>query len=1295
MISLGRLRLRSHVWIRAGAALVAGVAALALFGWLTDVTVLASFGSGRIPMAPSTAVLLLFSAGLLFALIQIGNPPRPVLFRVVLLMLVLVAAPASLLLATSLRGIYSDVEHFCIIVQHIPGGAIMGHMSPLTAFCFLLFAASALAVLFSRRLGRSRWNFVVWLFAGLLVLVSVALILAYLYGTPFMYNSGFIPPALSTSIAFLALGAALCGLARLHPAAREHRPDDMQRSGVVLFVVFLVVAAAIVATGLMAFRKMEVRFRSEVEKNLSAITDLKVAELVRWRQERLADGAVYYQNPAFVGLVRRFLTNPSDTEIEIRGWMARSTTNSEYDRISLFSAAGAELLSVPAGTDAEADGQAEPIRAALQLGKVLLANLAKDALYDRPYMQLMVPLFDGQIGSSPLGVLVMRIDPYDYLYPLINSWPVPSRTAESLLVRREGDSVLFLNDLRFMQVAALDLKIPLSRMTLPAVQAVLGVEGMVTGLDYRNEPVVACVRAVPESPWYMVTRMDLAEVYAPLRSNLWALIGIVCSLLITAGAVVFAVWRRQHSRYYRDRLQLAEVLRRNMERQSVTLKSIGDAVISTDEQGRVELLNPVAEALTGWTQAQACGRPLEDVFRIFKEDTQEKVENPVTKVLREGGVVGLANHTILVARDGTVCPIADSGAPIRDETGSITGVVLVFRDQTAERASEKALHRIEWLLTRPFSPHAQPYTPPYGDLSELNTEGVIRRYVGKERLTGIVTDYLDLLETSGAVYEKNGDYALGMFSSGWCRFMDEASHRLCGTTDGPGALACGKWLCHESCWTKVSKETIESGVPVDRECEGGIHIYAEPVRAGDEIIGAINFGYGDPPRDAETLEVLAAKYQVDVDDLRRHAAAYESRPPFMIEMAKKRLAVSARMIGEIVERKRAEEQRLLTEDALRQAQKMESVGRLAGGVAHDFNNLLMGIMGYTELCREAIPPGNPVRGWLDEIMKEAERSAALTRQLLAFARKQTIAPKVLDLNDAVEGMLKMLRQLMGESIHLAWEPGNAVWPVKTDPGQLDQILVNLCVNARDAIGGVGKVTIETRNRIFDDAYCRHYEGCHAGDYAMLAVTDDGCGMDQETLKKIFEPFFTTKKIGEGTGLGLSTVYGIVRQSGGFVTAYSEPGKGSVFCIYLPRSKQAGEYKSVVPPPPVERVGGTETILLVEDESSVRVTASLLLKHLGYTVLEAESPLAALRLASEHAGGIDLLMTDVIMPGMSGRALAEKLSASAPSLKILFMSGYTANVIGDRGILEGNLAFLAKPFTSNELAGKVREVLDGA
>jgi len=377
-----------------------------------------------------------------------------------------------------------------------------------------------------------------------------------------------------------------------------------------------------------------------------------------------------------------------------------------------------------------------------------------------------------------------------------------------------------------------------------------------------------------------------------------------------------------------------------------------------------------------------------------------------------------------------------------------------------------------------------------------------------------------------------------------------------------------------------------------------------------------------------------------------------------------------------------------------QAQKMESVGLLAGGVAHDFNNMLSIILGYAEMAMDQVEPTEPIHANLQEICKAANCSADLTRQLLAFARKQTIVPKVLDLNETVEGMLKMLRRLIGEDVDFIWQPKASLWPLKIDPSQIDQILANLCVNARDAISGIGKVTIETGNSTFDQDYCAANFGFTPGEYVMLTISDNGCGMDKETLTHIFEPFFTTKEMGRGTGLGLATVYGIVKQNNGFINIYSEPGQGTTFRIYLPR--HVGKTDLMQKADLVEPAArGHETILLVEDDPVILKMTKMMLEKQGYTVLAANTPVEAIRLAGEHLDKIHLLITDVIMPEMNGPDLAKNILPFNPNIKHLFMSGYTANVIAHHGVLDVGVHFIQKPFSKQDITAKVRDALDKA
>ena len=396
-------------------------------------------------------------------------------------------------------------------------------------------------------------------------------------------------------------------------------------------------------------------------------------------------------------------------------------------------------------------------------------------------------------------------------------------------------------------------------------------------------------------------------------------------------------------------------------------------------------------------------------------------------------------------------------------------------------------------------------------------------------------------------------------------------------------------------------------------------------------------------------------------------------------------------IGESLLRKQEETEREKLEAQLHQSQKLESIGHLAGGIAHDFNNMLSVISGYSEIVLSKMNASDPNYSRVQEINKAGKRSADLTRQLLTFARKQTIVPKILDLNVSVAGMLNMLQRLIGENIKLIWMPAANLWKVKMDPSQIDQILANLIVNTRDAISGIGKVIIEIGNAELDEAFCKGHLDFTPGKYVVLSVSDNGCGMSLEILEHIFEPFYTTKEVGKGTGLGLATVFGIVKQNNGFIDVYSEPGKGTTFKIYLPRHEsenvgQEGKHEKT------KRITGTETVLLVEDETAMLQFVKSQLEDLGYTVLTTDRPIKAIKIAGEYKGDIHLFMTDVVMPEMSGRDLKEKINQIRSGIKCLFMSGYSKDIMSHNGVLDEGIHFLQKPFTAEALSVKVREAL---
>ena len=776
-----------------------------------------------------------------------------------------------------------------------------------------------------------------------------------------------------------------------------------------------------------------------------------------------------------------------------------------------------------------------------------------------------------------------------------------------------------------------------------------------------------------------------------------------------------------NSRDVTERRRAEETLRRERFLVDTLMEHLPDSIYFKDADSRFLRINrAMAERLGLGDPAQAAGRT---DFDFFAQDHAEAARRDEEEIIRTGRpVTNLEEQETWPDRPSTW--VSTTKMPLRDAAGRVVGTFGVSRDITERKVTELALARSQASLARIFQ--VAPVAISLSDLADgrildVNEEFVKTLGYSRDDLLGRTSLEIGLwvdpedrnalrriaaehgeaknresrLRTKdGLIREVRGNYQatdIGGRAVVLATFIDITERK-----EAERALR-GSEARFRTAFMTVADAHYIATRDEGRILEVNDHFETVFGYRREEAVGHTSLEldlYADPEDRKRMLAELRAKGQVRELEVvaRRKGGALI---PVRISVSDLTMGEQPLILGvvrDVSEQKRADDALRTLEEQFRQAQRLEAVGRLAGGVAHDFNNILTAISGYTELLLEDIRGTDPRRADLEEIRTATQRATALTRQLLAFSRKQVLQPRVLDLNEVVQGLEKMLRRLIGEDVDLAITPAAGLGAVRADPGQIEQVILNLAVNARDAMPEGGRLTIETANVELDSTYAGAHADAVAGPHVLLAVSDTGSGMSPEVQSHIFEPFFTTKELGKGTGLGLATVHGIVAQSGGRIRVYSEPGLGTSFKIFLPRVDRAGVTLEPAPAAPSAE-GGHETVLIAEDDAAVREVVAKALAHRGYTVLRASDGRAALELARTHAGGVDLLLTDIVMPGITGRELAQTLAVEHPRLRVLYMSGYTDDAVVRRGVLEEGMPFLQKPFTSDALALRVREVLD--
>lgn len=1313
-------------------------------------------------------------------------------------------------------------------------------------------------------------------------------------------------------------------------------------------------------------------------KELSSIALVKVEQIAHWRNDRISDAKFHAQSPLFNEAVERFIKQPTHSTVRAQLLSRLMLTKNEhtYERICLFSANGTLLLSTDSTKKKASSTTIQQVQAVAKEKNIFFHDFQYDSADNKVYMDIYVPI--GLRRPLPIAVLVLRVNPENELFPLISWWPLPTSTNETFIVYREADSVVFLSSQHFLSDRKTFYRRSIADTVIPAIRGVLGFEGETEGIDYRGKQVLASVHKIPNAPWYLIAKVDTDEVFQELYFRRTIII-IVAFLLIIASTGTLGVLLYYHQRnLYRKQLATESTLRKTYEEFRTTLYSIGDGVIITDAAGNIRNMNSVAEKLSGWKEQVAVGKHIQEVLVLKNEETGMPAHNPIQRVIREGVIVGLANHTVLVAKDGTERPIADSAAPIFDtKTKSISGVVLVFRDQTEERQKQKALRDSESLLRESqrqarigsyeldissgvwtssetldeifgIPPSYSKTVEGWSALIHPDDREMMVRYFQNEvvaargkfnreyriirqsdnqvrwvhGLGGLVLDdngapvkmlgtiqditerklqelkvedsersyralfnsiqdalyiqdnqgrFLDVNDGAVAMYGYPREFFIGktpeVLSAPGKNDMDSIAKKIREAFEGKpqrfefwGKRATGEIFPKEVRLFKsvyfgqdviiavaqditkrkhaeeilraseeryrklidaspdaiaitdvngnllfLSERTIELfGGSHHKSYEGenilnwitpqhrekalkGIHDVVAGVPNADNqykllredgsmFYGEINAAplidaNGNPEGIVALIRDITQRKQAE-ESLRKFSLVIEQSPAVVVITDKngdieyvnkkfteltgytleevqgknprilksgltpeatykemwsrlhegkewKGIFCNKKKNGELyweealitplyddegtlvnyvalkeditLQRKIAEEKAAL-EEQLRHAQKMESIGTLASGIAHDFNNILGIVMAHVSLLERLKDDQEKFSASVDTVFRTINRGASLVKQILTFARKTGTNLEFINVNKTIAEIQKMLGETFPKSITITTQLEKGLPLLSVDSTQFNQSVLNLCTNARDAMKDEGNITIRTQV-VNGNTIAGKFPAAAGRQFVAIAVSDTGPGIDELLKEKIFEPFFTTKDKGKGTGLGLSVVFGVMQNHNGFVDVESEPGKGATFTLYFPLPEGMIEQGETVDRSEKDVKGGTETILFVEDEEALTHIALQMLKSKGYIVITANNGEEGYKLFSKYQDSIDLIISDVGMPIMSGEKMYELIKRIKPSIRIIFATGYIEPSVKESLIQKGAKEFIQKPYNFTEFLQKVREVLD--
>jgi two-component system, cell cycle sensor histidine kinase and response regulator CckA len=953
--------------------------------------------------------------------------------------------------------------------------------------------------------------------------------------------------------------------------AGERRPA--LRAPLLLLPLFL---AAVAGVALLYYLGHSEELKRQQQEALLAISDIKVSEIANWLRERRDDAEVIVSNPMIARSVGQALSGRPAAVKELRAWLRTLAGNSDYSDAFVLDRAGREVMAAQdRETQVTPPSLADAVAEANRTGRVAVSDLYRDGVSGQVYMDLAIPILPAGAGAAPVGAIVLRVDPDRFLYPFVQSWPTPSESAETLLVRREQNQVLFLNELRHQKNTALRFRLPLSQSRLPAASGALGKEGLIEGIDYRGVPVLAVMRRIPGSNWVLITKVNTQEVYRPIREHGWWVVITAGLVFAGLGLGVLLLFRQEQARFYRRQYE-AELKRKVLERHYEHLNRLAnDIFLLMDASGRIVEANDRAASSYGYDRNELLELNIRD---LRTPETLPALDGQWEAVARGSGLVF---ETVHRRKDGSAFPVEESSRRIEVEGAGFHQSII--RDITERKRAEEALRQAHDNLQA-------------------------------------------LIETCpGAIMVVDLEQRVKLWSP--------AATRMFG-------------------WSEA--EVLEQPLPiVPEEEQASSAELLERTRSGESVL---DFETRRRTKDGAIRDVSV--WTAPLRDAQGAITGYFE------------------LCNDITDRKRLDEQ-------LRHTQRLESIGLLAGGIAHDFNNILTSVLGYASLAREDLAPEDSILPYVEAVIQGAERAADLTMQLLAYAGKGRFLVETVNLSELTREMSRLLEGSIPRNVELRLELDETTPFIEADRSQMQQLIMNLAINGAESIGdNAGVVRVATAACELRDS--AEFPELTEGAYACLEVSDNGCGMDESTQSKIFDPFFTTKMMGRG--LGLSAVAGIVRAHRGAIKISSEPGKGSTFRVLLPASKAP-----VLRPEPSPAAGCRErgTVLVVDDEPTIRAVAQDALERCGWTVLLAANGKEAIELVDRHAE-LTVVLLDMTMPVMSGEATLQAIRSRSAALPVVLCSGYSEMEAARRFSGDQVSGFLQKPFTADRLVAKLAE-----